>query len=261
MMILDSIEKVAANPGQFEPKYVTLTSAWIGHGAFAIWLVKNTKPNVVVELGSHYGYSYFAICQAVAENNLQTKCFAVDTWQGDEHAGFYDDSVYDAVVTHNAQYSKFSTLIRKRFDEALSDIPDASVDLLHVDGRHFYDDVKEDFESYIVKLSSRAIVMFHDVEVTERDFGVKQYFAELMRKHEGFHFVHAHGLGVMFYGAQQGEFAKKLIEFVQDSDNLVLLRNVFSVETMSVFPRKKLGHRIAIKINHLKSWLFGKSAA
>lgn len=260
-MILDSIQNVAGNPSQFEPSYVPVTSAWIGHGAFAIWLVKNTAPRVVVELGSHYGYSYFAMCQAVAQNNLQTKCFAVDTWQGDEHAGFYDDSVYNAVAAQNAQYAQFSKLLRKRFDQALVDIPDGSVDLLHVDGRHFYDDVKEDFESYIPKLSPSAIVLFHDVEVTRRNFGVKQYFAELMQKHAGFHFVHAHGLGVMFYGAQQGDFARALAEFTTNGENLAHIRSVFRNAPVPAMPRKTLRGRIARKLGRLKRWLFGTRAA
>jgi O-antigen biosynthesis protein len=259
-MILDSIENVAANPRQFEPTYVPVTSAWIGHGAFAIWLVKNTAPRVVVELGSHYGYSYFAMCQAVAQNNLQTKCFAVDTWQGDEHAGFYDDSVYNTVVAQNAHYAQFSTLLRKRFDQALVDIPDGSVDLLHVDGRHFYEDVKEDFESYIPKLSSRAIVLFHDVEVTRRNFGVKQYFAELMQKYEGFHFVHAHGLGVMFFGAQQGDFARALAEFTKSDANLAQIRSVFRNAPVPVLLSKTLRGRIVRKLGRLKVRLFGRAA-
>lgn len=144
------------------PKYVPPITAWLGHGPFAVWLVKHAAPRVIVELGTHYGYSYFAMCQAVKANRLSTQCFAVDTWQGDEHAGLYDGSVFDSVVLHNQQYERFSTLLRKRFDEALADIPDGSVDLLHVDGRHYYDDVKEDFESWVPKLSKRAIVLFHD---------------------------------------------------------------------------------------------------
>jgi glycosyltransferase involved in cell wall biosynthesis len=132
---------------------------------------------------------------------LKTKCFAVDTWRGDEHAGFYDDRVFDIVCAENSKYSSFSRLIRKTFSDALSEIENGSVDILHIDGRHFYDDVKEDFESWIPKLSTQAVVLFHDTEVRERGFGVWKYWAEVSKTRPSFNFIHQHGLGVLFWGS------------------------------------------------------------
>lgn len=176
-------------------------SAWTEHVPFAFWLVSTFKPRVYVELGTHYGMSYFAACQTVAKYGLQTRCYAVDTWQGDAHAGFYSDEVFRQVDDYNTKaYAKFSTLLRMRFDEALDKIEDGSVDLLHVDGRHFYDDVKDDFESWMPKLSDRAIVIFHDTEVRENDFGVWKLWQELECKYPSFNFHHGHGLGVIAYG-------------------------------------------------------------
>lgn len=252
-MILQELKHVEANPELYTPKYLPVSSAWVGHGAFAMWLMKHLQPRVVVELGSHYGYSYFAFCQAVVEDKLPTKCYAVDTWQGDEHAGFYSERVYAAVTAENAKYAGFSTLLRKRFDQALPDIPDGSVDLLHVDGRHFYDDVKEDFESYIPKLSQRAVVLFHDVEVVDRNFGVKRYFAELMQKHKGFNFLHAHGLGVLFFGNQQTDFAKDLAAYVKDESHLAKIRSVFSNAPVPLSYRKTILGRIARKIRRMRA--------
>lgn len=167
-----------------------------------MWLVGALRPRRIVELGTHNGYSYFAFCQAVQEHRLSTTCMAVDTWQGDEHAGFYGNEVYEAVVQHNAPYANFSTLLRKTFDAALDDVEDGSVDLLHVDGRHFYDDVKADFESWIPKLSPHAVVLFHDTEVRERGFGVWKYWAEICENRPALNFPHEHGLGVLFWGAE-----------------------------------------------------------
>lgn len=182
------------------PKYLS-TSAWIEHTPFAFWLVSKLKPRVYVELGVHNGLSYFTVCQALDELNLGSRCYAVDTWQGDEHAGAYSDAVFKTVVQYNeSNYANFSTLLRMQFSEALAHIPDKSVDLLHVDGRHFYNDVKTDFETWIPKLSDRAIVMFHDTAVREHNFGVWKYWAELEQCYPSFNFTHGHGLGILAFG-------------------------------------------------------------
>ena len=102
--------------------------------------------------------SYFAACQKVDELGLNSRCFAVDTWLGDEHAGFYSEEVFKQVHDHNERnYARFSVLLRMRFDQALDEIDDETVDLLHIYGRHFYEDVKSDFEAWIPKLTTAVL--------------------------------------------------------------------------------------------------------
>ena len=74
---------------------------WSGHLAFANDLISAVRPSLVVELGAHYGESYFTFCQSVAENNLHCLCYAVDTWRGEAHAGYYGDDVMNDVSSHN----------------------------------------------------------------------------------------------------------------------------------------------------------------
>ncbi|MEQ9445299.1 MAG: rhamnan synthesis F family protein, partial [Rhodospirillaceae bacterium] len=140
-----------------------------------------------------------------------TRCYAVDSWAGDEHAGFYGEHIFQRVQKHNhTNYAAFSTLIRVTFDDAMGQFEDGSIDLLHIDGRHFYDDVKHDFESWRPKLSDRAVVLFHDTNVRERDFGVYKLWAELSGDFPSFEFLHGHGLGVLGYGA---DLPEKLMAF------------------------------------------------
>ena len=49
------------------PQRLLKESAWNEHVPFAMLLVELQSPRVVVELGTHYGVSYCAFCQAVAE--------------------------------------------------------------------------------------------------------------------------------------------------------------------------------------------------
>jgi hypothetical protein len=183
----------------FKPLSLESPHAWVGHIPFAAWLISESKPNIFVELGTHSGNSYFAFCQSVQSNQLKTKCYAIDTWEGDLHAGNYSEDIYLKVKKNNdLHYGDFSRLLRMRFDVALSQFKDHSIDLLHIDGLHTYEAVKHDFETWLPKLSKNAVVLFHDTNVRERDFGVWQYWDELKRSYSyNLEFLHSHGLGVL----------------------------------------------------------------
>lgn len=183
----------------FQPLHSSPSSAWIGHTPFAAWLVREFQPRRFVELGTHAGTSFFAVCQAVKAYQLETRCFAVDTWTGDEHAGFYDESVYSEVVQHQARhYSDCAHLLRMTFDQALNEFADGSVDLLHIDGLHTYEAVAHDFSHWLPKLAPGAIVLFHDTQVRERNFGVWRLWKELSERYPAhLEFQHSYGLGVL----------------------------------------------------------------
>jgi glycosyltransferase involved in cell wall biosynthesis len=177
-------------------------SAWYGHVPFASWIIPACRPRVLVELGTHAGVSYSAFCEAVLRHRLATRCFAVDTWQGDTHAGQYDESVYnDFAQFHDRHFREFSTMLRMTFDEASRQMVPGSIDLLHIDGLHSYDAVRHDFDTWKPLLSDRAVVMFHDTCAHGRGFGVWQLWQELRGKHPSFEFLHHHGLGVLAVGS------------------------------------------------------------
>lgn len=188
-------------PETLNPPY-----SWCGHIPFAFWLIDKVRPKVFVELGTHTGNSYFAFCQAASKFSPETKCYAIDTWEGDEHAGFYSDTIYDTVSRHNTdKFTSFSTLLRSTFDDALEKFEDSSIDILHIDGLHTFDAVKHDFESWLPKLSNRGIVLFHDTQIFDRGFGVWKLWEELSNTFPSIEFTHSCGLGVIFTGKDQPE--------------------------------------------------------
>jgi predicted O-methyltransferase YrrM len=213
------------SPPSFDRAQYLVESAWLEHAPFAYHIVSVLQPKVLVELGTYHGFSFFAFCQAIDKYSVDTFAYAIDTWTGDEHAGLYGDQVFAQVRNIHTRYSAYSTLIRSTFSQAVSEFADGSIDLLHIDGRHLYDDVKRDFEEWAPKLSKNAIVLFHDTNVHDHNFGVWRYFDELRERHSTFNFTHGNGLGVLAVG----DVPEALRAFFEaDSDTTAVIRLVYS---------------------------------
>ena len=188
----------------WQPARLVRPDAWTGHIAVAFWLVKVLQPATFVELGTLTGNSYSAFCQAIAQFGLPCRAYAVDTWKGDVHSGHYGEQVFREFQQFNeSQYANFSTLLRMTFDDALSYPGIGSIDLLHIDGMHSYEIVRHHFETWRSALSNRGVVVFHDINVRKRDFGVWKLWQELAAQYPSFEFFHSNGLGVLGVGAEQ----------------------------------------------------------
>jgi glycosyltransferase involved in cell wall biosynthesis len=178
-----------------------VVSSWYGHVPFAHWLVANIRPKLVVELGTYTGVSYAAFCESIKKMKIDSRCYAVDTWRGDLNTGYYGDDIYhDLNKFNNIHYSNFSTLIRDSFDSALGKFEDRSIDLLHIDGSHKYDEVRHDFETWLPKMSDNGIILFHNTSMDKPDFGVHRLWIEIHSSYPHFEFTHAHGLGILAVG-------------------------------------------------------------
>ncbi len=220
------VDKFLSDASFLTPDYM-VHSTWMEHGPFAFWLTRALKPRVLVELGVFRGYSYFALNQAVAHDLLDTQCFGVDTWAGDEHGGVYGEDIFLSVRDHNElKYKSQSTLIRSTFNEAVQYFADGSIDLLHIDGRHFEEDVREDYETWLPKLSDRAVVLFHDTNIHDQGFGVYKLWAELKARHPHFEFPYGCGLGVLGVGRHLPPEIRGLFE--ASSEERALIQRAYS---------------------------------
>lgn len=177
---------------------------WSGHRAFVYDFMRYFKPESVVELGSHYGCSAFTFCQADKDFALGMDMYFVDTWQGDDFTKKYDNDVYTVFSkTVESFYSQQRVnMLRMTFDEAAQRFGDKSIDLLHIDGSHHYDDVKRDFETWLPKVKDSGVIMLHDVSsdiVLGGIMGSHTYWGELKERFKNcFEFDFSWGLGLIF---------------------------------------------------------------
>lgn len=180
------------------PNRISLPYNWIGHIPFVYDLVKQMKPQRIVELGTHTGNSFLAMCESVYDHGMKTSVYAVDTWRGEPHSGRYAATVYDDLLAYTNRRYPFAKLLRKSFDEASQDFESGSVDLLHIDGLHTYEAVRHDYQQWLAKMRSPSVLLFHDIVETRDDFGVYRLWGQLKQEYEHtFEFTHNHGLGIV----------------------------------------------------------------
>jgi hypothetical protein len=231
-------------------------SAWVAHIPFAMFLIGLLRPKRLVELGSGWGVSYCAFCQAVKELRLATQCHAIDTWQGDRHAGNCGQNVLDDLKQHHDHlYSLFSHLIQASFDEACELFENDSIDLLHIDGGHSYEAVKHDFETWLPKLTPSSVVLFHDTEVRDREtFGVWRFWDEIKETYPHFEFYHSYGLGVLAPGKHVPEALSALL--CASKTDAEKIRQFFA----NLGERITLFHDLSIQKSNLEALVDAKAA-
>jgi len=222
-------------------------SAWqdLVPALFSIFAV--LRPRRFVELGVHNGMSFFSACQISDHLGLQTQCIAVDTWLGDAHASFHSREVFDQFVKTLKDVYPQQHYIESYFSDALACFDDGSIDLLHIDGFHSYDAVKQDFETWLPKMSQVGVVIFHDTNVHTREFGVWRFWAELKSKYPSFELAHCHGLGIAYVGTQPNIIAE-LLNYLECNVSWRLLAQQYleSLGELAVAHRQLLEEKIPL---------------
>lgn len=235
------------------PSY-SAPSSWWQHVPVAHWLIEHLKPKKVVELGTHYGVSFFGFCEAANKYSPQTFVYAIDTWVGDEQAGFYSNEVYNRVLTNQlANHQTRSRLIRSTFDEASERFDDNSIDILHIDGLHTYDAVKHDYDTWKDKVKTNGSILFHDWNVREGDFGVWKLWNEIKNDNEYkcIEMPNGHGLGIATKNSIAPDWHMKLqneMEALKAKGCLLERINIEKEEKEKSIQREENQQRIIIEL-------------
>lgn len=184
---LTSIPSICQNHRTAMPDDLIVT-AWRGHEGFATWLVKELKPKVVVDLGVDFGFSSFTFALAGAQ-----RVYGIDSFEGDPEAGHRD--TYAEVVRRQKELGIQNLTLIKGFFSQVAETWEKPIDILHIDGRHRYEDVKEDYELWRPFVRKGGVILLHDTVVTREPYGVHQFFQEIQEPKTNF--THSNGLGVV----------------------------------------------------------------
>ena len=167
----------------------SIVSAWTGHREFAEWITSEYKNPTIVELGVDYGYSTFVFANAL--KGTSGTMYGIDLFAGDVHAGFRN--TYEGVMKNIKDHEVSNVEIIMGDFTHVSKLWSKPIDILHIDGLHTYEAVKNDFECWSKFVNEGGTILFHDTAI--QSFGIKDFFREL---DGGFklYFVHSAGLGI-----------------------------------------------------------------
>jgi len=196
----------------FETYLDAMPSAWKGHRNFAEWLVKYTQPDQVVDLGVDYGYSTFIFANAVQKNGKGIVT-GIDLFQGEGMTGIRN--TYDQVMAIVDAIKFINLEIIKGDFNTVSQTWNRTIDILHIDGYHSYQAVSNDFNTWSPFVPDQGIVLFHDINVPNPDFGVINLFRELEGGHK-LYFLHSYGLGIFTKNTALYEEIKRNFTDVHD---------------------------------------------
>ncbi|WP_250513772.1 glycosyltransferase [Caballeronia sp. INDeC2] len=176
----------ALSPASFWWPERIVPSPWLEHAPFAFWLVDALRPSLIVEAGATEGFLFSAMCQAVTQLALDTRCIAFATEDANPGA---DTAISDHEIYQTRRYQAFSCVVRPAGRQAaVEDIPDGSIDVLVLLGEpSAQQSASMQLASWLPKLSARAIVLV-------RADAVSTSFPSLI-------FPHGGGLGVLIAGS------------------------------------------------------------
>jgi len=166
-----------------------IASSWKGHEDFAVWLVNEMKPKVIVDLGVDYGFSTFAFASPKIG-----KVYGIDLFQNPERNAH--NEVLSSLKILKKRFGISNVEIMKGWFSEIAKDWKLPIDILHIDGSHDYEHVKQDYEEWKGFVKKDGVILFHDVNAPEyKGFGVRRFFDEIDLPK--FMFKHSYGLGVV----------------------------------------------------------------
>ena len=184
-MNINEIEYIPEN--RYTPKLATQKpSAWGDIPSILEDIIKrfNIKKDKAIEFGVEWGYSTSAL------SNYFSEVTGVDTFKGDEHAGFKGD-IFEETKSYLSEFTNIK-LVKSPYQDYIVD-NNEYCNLSHVDIVHTYEDT---FKCGEWCVNHSDIVIFHDTESFD---DVKRACQDLSIKYnlDFYNYKGSYGLGIL----------------------------------------------------------------
>jgi predicted O-methyltransferase YrrM len=161
------------------------------HNYFIQWLLKETKPSIIVDLGVDYGYSSFLMSYL-----SDAQVYGIDCFDASVHEPRKDED-YQFVLDIKEKLQLSNLSIYKAYFNDVAKTWDQTIDILHIDGLHDYKNCKNDYLTWFEFVNpSNGVILFHDTISNANDVG--KFFEEEIYLPK-MNFVNSCGLGVASY--------------------------------------------------------------
>lgn len=127
-------------------------------------LIKDMKNPYGAEIGLAEGFT----TEFLMNSNPTLQLYCIDPfvqyvdWNGNV---LERENIFKEFCLRTEPFKNRIKLIRKFSDDAVSDIPDNSLDFIFIDGLHTYDQVTKDMNNYYSKVKDGGIFAGHDYNV------------------------------------------------------------------------------------------------
>lgn len=162
------------------------SKAWVGLEKIILDIIEfsGIKTTSALEFGVEFGYSTAVFA------NFFDRVTGVDIFTGDSHAGYFGD-IYDETMS-NLDAFKNIKLVKADYKEFIS-IHDESVDLVHVDIVHTYEDT---YRCGLWAAMHSQCTLFHDTQSFPE---VKRAVAAIAKEtgKKFYNFKKCNGLGIL----------------------------------------------------------------
>ncbi len=151
----------------FEPKFFTGGPTRFYLPLF-FDIVAQEKPALIVTLGLGDAQAHLAFCEAVAEQNLASRCVVVRRARADESAT--DDPAWQyAEKTTTKFFANISQLVEADTVQAAADFAEGSIEVLLIDDADSGETVRQELDVWRSKLSAKALVLLHGTSLERQD--------------------------------------------------------------------------------------------
>lgn len=149
-----------------------IPTSWTDHIDFAQWIVKKKIPEVIVDLGVDFGYSTF--CFSLPQIG---RVYGIDSFDGDPMAGY--KNTFEYVKEKRKQLELENVIFIKGYFGLVAKQWKLPIDILHIDGYHTYNAVKNDYDTWSKFVKDDGIILFHDTYVQKPGYEVDRFFNEI----------------------------------------------------------------------------------